>query len=110
MNKVVFLLFTSFHTSGSTMLANKHNMVLETFGLLFIVTRDDVSQLCRVTSECNEHIYGNWRQILHELNMEQLIDLMNKCQFIQRQFSDKGCQYQGENHLVEVISQPRGTL
>jgi hypothetical protein len=72
------LWFASFHTSGSTMLANKHNMVLETFGLLFLVTRDDVSQLRRVTSECNEHIYGNWRQILREFNMEQLIDLVNK--------------------------------
>ena len=31
--------FTSFQTSGSTMMANKRNMLLETVGILFLVTR-----------------------------------------------------------------------
>ena len=52
------LWFTSFHTPGSTMLANKRNMVLETIGLLFLVSRDDVLHPCQTTSEYNEHTYG----------------------------------------------------
>ena len=38
-----FLWFTSLHTSGSTMIKNKRNVLLETVEFLFIVTRDDVS-------------------------------------------------------------------
>lgn len=40
-----------------------------------------------VTSECNKHTYGNWRQILHELKMEHLVDLVNKVLIIIEIFS-----------------------
>jgi len=72
------LWFTSFHTSGSTMMANKRNMVLETIGVLFLVTRKDVSQPRPCTSESNEHTYGFWRMILREFNMEQVIRIVGK--------------------------------
>ena len=36
------LWITSFHTSGSTMMTNKRNMLLETIAVLFLVLRDDV--------------------------------------------------------------------
>jgi len=39
---VTLIWFTSFHTSGSTMMANKCNMLIETVGILFLTTRDDV--------------------------------------------------------------------
>ena len=45
-----FLWFTYLHTSGSTMMTNKRNMLLETVAFLFLVTRDDVSQTRRTTS------------------------------------------------------------
>ena len=69
---------TSFHTSGSTMMANKRNMLLESVGILFLVCRDDVHHPRRLTSECNEHTYGNWRMILREFNVEQLIRIVQK--------------------------------
>ena len=72
------LWFTSFHTSGSTMLANMRNMVLETVGLLFLVARDDVLHPRRNTSECNEHTYGMWRTMLREFNAEQLTRIVHK--------------------------------
>ncbi len=61
----------------------KHNACKQTqhstriFGIALPSTRDDVSQLHLVTFHCNEHIFGNWRQILCDFNMEQLIDLVN---------------------------------
>ena len=72
--------FTSFHTSGSTMMTNKRNMLLETFGVLFLVTRDDVFQSRRNTSECNEHTFGMWRSMTssREFNMDQLIRIVQK--------------------------------
>ena len=91
------LWFTSFHTPYryvirivnmkltqlillfiSTMLPNKRNMLLETVGLLFLFTRDDVSQGSRLTSECNEHTYGFWRMIIREFSVEQLIRIVQK--------------------------------
>ena len=72
------LWFTSFHTPGSTMIANKRNMLLETVGLLFLVTRCDVSQSRRITSECNEHTYGMYRMHTREFNVEQLIRINQK--------------------------------
>ena len=72
------LWFTSFHTSGSTMLANKRNMLLESVGLLFLLARSDVLHPRRLTSECNEHTYGFWRMMLREFTMEQLIRIVDK--------------------------------
>jgi hypothetical protein len=60
------------------MMTNKRNMVLETIGLLFLVTRSDVTQPRRLTSEANEHTYGCWRMVLREFNMEQLIRIVQK--------------------------------
>lgn len=74
------LWFTSFHTSGSTMMANKRNMTMETIAVLFLVSRSDVSQPRRTTSEANEHTYGNWRQFLREFTIEQLIRIVDKQQ------------------------------
>ena len=70
--------FTSFHTSGSTMLANKRNMVLETTAILFLVTRDDFPQPRRGTSEPNEHTYGMLRMLLREFTVVDVNDLVNK--------------------------------
>ena len=75
--------FTSFHSTGSkvnphTMLANKRNMLLETISFLFVVTRSDVSQPRRATSECNEHTCGCWRMIQSDFNMEQLTRIVDK--------------------------------
>lgn len=70
--------FTCFHTSGSTMMANKRNMVLETVGLLFLVARADVHHPRRNTSECNEHTYGMWRTMAREFNVEQLVRIVQK--------------------------------
>ena len=60
------------------MMTNKRNMVLETVVMLFLVTRNDVSQPRCCTSESNEHTFGNRWQILREFNLEQLINLFNK--------------------------------
>ena len=73
-----FLWFSSFHTSGSTMMINKRNMAMETVAVLFLATRTDVSQLRRCTSEGNEHFYGSLRQILREFTAEQLIRIVAK--------------------------------
>ena len=72
------LWYTSFHKSGSTMLTNMRNMVLESIAVLFLVTRSDVSQPRRATSEPNEHTYGTLRQNQREFGVEQLIRLVQK--------------------------------
>ena len=59
-------------------MANKRNMVLETIGLLFLVTRSDFLRPRHATSECNEHTFGMWRMILREFNMEQLMRISEK--------------------------------
>jgi hypothetical protein len=48
------LWITSFHTPGSTMMANKQNIVLETVGFMFLVTRADVWLHMLLTSESND--------------------------------------------------------
>jgi hypothetical protein len=73
-----FLWFSSFHTGGSTMMINKRNLLLESVGMLFLVTRKDVSQPQRMTSDCNEHTFGMYRMMLREFNIEQLIRIVNK--------------------------------
>ena len=71
--------FTSLQTYGSNnMLPNKHNMKLETIGIIFLVTRHDVSQPRRLTSDSNEHTYGHWRNIFSEFNMETIICINDK--------------------------------
>lgn len=75
---LTFIWFSSFHTAGSTMMPNKRNMLLETIGILFLVTRDDVMHPRRNTSECNEHTFGMWRTIRREFNMEQLVRIVQK--------------------------------
>jgi hypothetical protein len=64
------LWMTSFHIPGSTLVANKRNIVLETVGFMFLVTKADVWLHMLLTSESNEHTYGGWRQLLREFNME----------------------------------------
>jgi hypothetical protein len=66
------------YTPGSTMMANKRNIVLETVGFMFLVTRADVWLHMLLTSESNEHTYGEWRQLLREFNIEQLIRIVRK--------------------------------
>ena len=73
---ITFLWFSSIQCS--TMLANKRNLLLETFGVMFLVSRSDVAQPRRTTSECNEHTYGMWRMQLREFNIEQLIRIVQK--------------------------------
>ena len=73
-----FIWFSSFHTSGSTMLPNLRNELLEVIAVMFLAARSDVSQLRRCTSEANEHTYGHLRQILREFSVEQLIRLVDK--------------------------------
>jgi hypothetical protein len=74
------LWFTSFHSSGSTMLPSKRNMVLESVTVLFLATHSDVFKLRLCTSEANEQTYGMLRQMCHEFNAEQLIHLIDKLQ------------------------------
>jgi len=73
-----FLWFSSFHTPGSTMITNKQNMLLESIAIMFLVSRSDVSQSRRLTSECNEHMFGMYRMILREFNTEQVIRIVQK--------------------------------
>ncbi len=61
------------------MMINKRNMLLESIGMLFLVTRKDVSQPRRTTSECNEHTFWMYRMMLRDFNIEQLICIVNKC-------------------------------
>ncbi len=72
------LWFTSFHSSGSTMLPNKRNMVLESVAVLFLATHSKVFKLRLCTSEANEHTYGMLRQMCREFNVEQFICLVDK--------------------------------
>ena len=53
-------------------------MLLETVACLFSFSHDNVSQGQCLTSEANEHTYGMWHMILHEFNMEQLIQIVQK--------------------------------
>jgi hypothetical protein len=55
---VTLVWFTSFHTSGSTMMANKRNMLLERVGILFLIARDDVFHTRQNASECNNTHLG----------------------------------------------------
>jgi hypothetical protein len=77
---VTLVWFTSFCTSGSTMMANKWNMLLETVGILFLIARDDVFHTRQNTSEFNEHTFGKWRTMSSscEFNMDQLIRIVQK--------------------------------
>ncbi len=77
---VTLVWFTSFHASGSTMMANKQNMLLETVGILFLIARDGVFHPRRNTLECNEHTFGMWRTMSssREFNMDQLIRIVQK--------------------------------
>ena len=77
---VSLLWVTSFHTPASTMLTNKRNIALESVALLFLVSRSDVPQVRRGTSEPNEHFYGMLRQMLQEFTAEELVHLCNKVQ------------------------------
>jgi hypothetical protein len=63
---------------GSTVIANKRNVLLETVPFIFLVTKDDVSQTRRLTGEENEHVHGLRRMVLQEFNMEQLIRIVQK--------------------------------
>lgn len=69
---------TSFHTSGSTMMPNKRNCVLETVGLLFLLPRDDFPEPRRATSEANEHMYGQMRQYKREFTVADSIYIVDK--------------------------------
>ena len=60
------------------MMTNKRNMTTETSGVMFIFSRSDVAQPMCCTSESNYHVYGMWRQILREFNIEQLVHIVDK--------------------------------
>jgi hypothetical protein len=62
------------------MMANKQNMLLETVGILFLISRDDVFHPRQNTSECNNHTFGMWRTMSssREFNMDQLICIVQK--------------------------------
>ncbi|KAL7427142.1 hypothetical protein ACHAXM_000726 [Skeletonema potamos] len=78
------LWFTSFHNHravGSTtltMLPNKRNMLLETIANLFLFSRSDVSDSRRTTSEPAEHMFGTFRSIKQNVNVNDLIGIQNK--------------------------------
>ena len=73
------LWFTSFHSCANTMLTNKRNMLLESVGTIFLVTRSDVHNLRRVTSEANEHTFGGWRSVNREFDIAKLVGIEEKC-------------------------------
>ena len=60
------------------MMANKRNMMLESVAILFLVTRSDVTQARRGTSEANEHTYAAIRGIIREFTIEQLVQIVEK--------------------------------
>ena len=60
------------------MMTNKRNVLLETVPFMFLVARDDMSQTRRLAEEENEHVYGLWRMVLREFNMEHLIRIVQK--------------------------------
>ena len=73
------ILYTSADKNNPhTMLPNKRNMLIETLSFMFLVSRSDVIQRRRLTSEPNEHTYGCWRVILPDFTIEQLIGIVDK--------------------------------
>ena len=74
-----------------TMLTNNHNICLETIGALL---------LFRLNSDPNEHIYGMWKMILREFNMEQLIRI------VQNNNLRMGCNFESD----VSVSRPNTTF
>ena len=60
------------------MMANKQNILLDSIGVLFLVTRRDVSQPRCTTSEYNEHMHGICRMVQREFNIEHLFRIVEK--------------------------------
>ena len=57
---------------------NKRNTTTKNVDVLFIVSRSDVLHPRRCTSESNENVYGMWKQIIREFNMEQPVCIVDK--------------------------------
>ena len=53
-------------------------MKMDNASVLFLVSRSDVSQTIRCTYESNENVYGMWREIIKELNMENIVRIFNR--------------------------------
>ena len=51
---------------------------METLSVMFIFSGSDVSQPRRCTYESNENVYGMWREIIKELNMENIVRIFNR--------------------------------
>lgn len=70
------LWFTSFdHQCGPTMMTNKRNIVMEIYGMMFLLPRNDLTYPRHLTSEPCEHFFGSYRCICMEFTVLQLTEL-----------------------------------
>jgi len=53
-------------------------MVLETIEICFLTARSDVSHPMLLTSECNEHTFGGWRNIQREFTVLEVTEIEEK--------------------------------
>ena len=72
------LCFNYFHTPENKMMTKKINIMIDTVAVLFIVSRSNVSHQICCYYESNQNIYGMWRQITREFNMEQIIFIVDE--------------------------------
>ena len=71
--------FASFdHECGATMMAKKRNIVMEPYGILFLLPRNDVAYPRHLTSESCKNYFGSYRYICKELIVLQLAELEEK--------------------------------
>ena len=79
-----------FNTPMSIMLTKKRNICLETIGALLLFPHSDISEVRCLTSALNEHIYGMWKIILRVFNMEHLIRIVQKNNFLMECIFESG--------------------
>ena len=89
-----------------TMLPNNHNMYLETIGELLLFPRSDVSMVSCLNSDPNDYIYGMWRMILREFNMEQLIRIVQKNNFHMEFIFESDLAVSRYNTIFKVYQSP----
>ena len=80
------------------MLFNKRNRVLETFAAIFLVKIKYFKTPQLLTSEANEYTYGNWRNVLREFNIAQVIEIEeNRHNYVNPVFEGNLSTYRSRN-------------
>ena len=59
-------------------MTNKCNIVMETYGMMFLLPRNDIAYPRHLTSEPCEHCFGSYRCIYREFTVLQLAELEEK--------------------------------